>query len=45
VAGLELGLFDVFALLGLVGLGIVLTRSVLQNARFLAEEERLDKAR
>jgi phosphatidylglycerophosphate synthase len=45
LAGLELGLFDVFALLGLVGLGIVLTRSVLQNARFLAEEERLDKAR
>jgi CDP-alcohol phosphatidyltransferase len=43
VAGLELGLFDVFALLGLVGLGVVLTRSVVQNARFLAEEERLGR--
>jgi archaetidylinositol phosphate synthase len=43
VAGLELGLFDVFALFGLLGLGVVLTRSVVQNARFLAEEERLDR--
>jgi archaetidylinositol phosphate synthase len=43
VAGLELGLFDVFALLGLLGLGVVLTRSVVQNARFLAEEERLGR--
>ncbi len=42
-AGLELRLFDVFALLGLLGLGVVLTRSIVQNARFLAEEERLDK--
>ena len=29
---------------GLLGLGVVLTRSVVQSARFLAEEERLDKA-
>jgi hypothetical protein len=43
LAGLELGLFDVFALLGLGGLGVVLTRSVVQNARVLAEEERLDE--
>jgi archaetidylinositol phosphate synthase len=44
LAGLELGLFDVFALGGLLGLGVVLTRSIVQNVRFLAEEERLDKA-
>ena len=34
-------LFDVFALLGLLGLGVVLTRSVVQNVRFLAEAERV----
>ncbi len=40
VAGLKLRLFDVFALLGLVGLGIVLARSVVQNVRVLGGEER-----
>jgi phosphatidylglycerophosphate synthase len=44
VVGFEMGLFDVFALVGLLGLGVVLTRSVIQNVRVLAEEERLGKA-
>ncbi len=44
VAGFEMRLFDVFALVGLLGLGVVLTRSVIQNVRVLAEEERPGKA-
>ncbi len=40
VGGTGVRLFDVFALLGLLGLGVVLTRSVIQNVRFLGEEER-----
>jgi archaetidylinositol phosphate synthase len=40
VGGAEVRLFDVFALLGLLGLGVVLTRSVIQNVRFLGEAER-----
>jgi phosphatidylglycerophosphate synthase len=41
--GLRLRLFDVLALMGLVGLGVVLARSVIQNVRVLGEEERLGK--
>lgn len=44
VADIRLRLFDVVALFGLGGLGVVLTRSVIQNVRVLGEEERLEKA-
>jgi archaetidylinositol phosphate synthase len=41
VGGVRVRLFDAFALLGLLGLGVVLSRSVIQNVRFLGEAERL----
>lgn len=40
IAGTRVRFFDVFARLGLLGLGIVLARSVIQNVRVLGEEER-----